>query len=83
MDMVHPPVLAHTICAALRRRLPDHQPATFDTLQRRFLSTGGTTYTNGDQVTVRLDRRTGAPLRRSPRHRHPLWRGRTLYLDYA
>ena len=30
-------VLAHTICAALRRRLPGYATATPDTLQRRFL----------------------------------------------
>ena len=34
-------VLAHTLCAALRRRLPGYATATPDTLQRRFLSTGG------------------------------------------
>jgi len=28
------------------------------TLQRRFLSTGGTIYTDGDRISVRLDRRT-------------------------
>ena len=34
-------VLAHTICAALRRRLPGYATATPDILQRRFLYTGG------------------------------------------
>jgi hypothetical protein len=34
-------VLAHTICAALRRRLPGYATATPGTLQRRFLNTGG------------------------------------------
>ena len=34
-------VLAHTVCAALRRRLPGYATATPDTLQRRFLTTGG------------------------------------------
>ena len=34
-------VLAHTVCAALRRRLPGYATATPDTLQRRFLNTGG------------------------------------------
>ena len=34
-------VLAHTLCAALRRRLPGYHAATPDTLQRRFLNTGG------------------------------------------
>jgi hypothetical protein len=33
-------VLAHTVCAALRRRLLGYQAATPDTLQRRFLSAG-------------------------------------------
>jgi hypothetical protein len=35
-------ILAHTVCATLRRRLPGYGTATPDTLQRRFLSTGGT-----------------------------------------
>jgi hypothetical protein len=68
-------VLAHTVCAALRRRLLGYQAATPDTLQRRFLSTGGTIYTNGDRITVRLDPPhlfTGPALRRSPRRRHPV-----------
>src|ERR1700677_549731 len=41
-------VLAHTICAAMRRRLPGYHTATPDPLQRRFLSTGGTIPSHGD-----------------------------------
>ena len=55
-------VLAHTICAALRRRLPGYSTATPDTLQRRFLSTGGTITTQRDQITVTLNRRTYSPV---------------------
>jgi len=46
-------------------RLPGYQAATPDTLQRRFLSTGGTIHTNGDRISVRLDRRTYSPVLRS------------------
>jgi hypothetical protein len=35
-------MLARTTCTALRRRLPGYGTATPDTLQRRFLNTGGT-----------------------------------------
>jgi hypothetical protein len=34
-------------------------------LQRRFLSTGGTIHTNGDRISVRLDRRIYSPVLRS------------------
>jgi hypothetical protein len=34
-------VLANTVCAGLRRRLPGYGTAAPDTLQRRFLNTGG------------------------------------------
>ena len=52
-------VLAHTVCAALRRRLPGYASATPDTLQRRFLNTGGiiTTAT----ATRSSSSSTGAP----------------------
>ena len=50
-------VLAHTICAVLRRRLPGYATATPDTLQRRFLNTSGLILNHGNQTTVRLDRR--------------------------
>ena len=57
-------VLAHTVCAALRRRLPGYHAATPDTLQRRFLNTGGTIHSRGTQILVRLHRRTYSPVLR-------------------
>jgi len=51
-------VLAHTVCAALRRRLPGYGSATPDTLQRRFLSTSGIIENHRGQTTIRLSRRT-------------------------
>jgi hypothetical protein len=80
-------VLAGAVCAALRRRLgAGYTAATPDTLQRRFLHTGGTIINHGDRVTVRLDRRTYSPVLRSadiPDTTVPWWRGRTLHFDYA
>jgi hypothetical protein len=80
-------VLAHTICAALRRRLPGYHTATPDTLQRRFLSTGGTITTRRDQITVRLNRRTYSPVLRQASLPEsiavPWWDGRTLRYEYA
>ena len=55
-------VLASTICAALRKRLPGYHTATPDTLQRRFLQTGGVIHTTNDTITVRP---TAAPTRPS------------------
>jgi len=57
-------VLAHTICAALRRRLPGYATATPDTLQRRFLNTGGIIEHQHGQTTIRLARRTYSPILR-------------------
>ncbi len=51
-------VLAHTVCAALRRRLPGYGTATPDTLQRRFRPLGGTITSHRDQITIRVNRRT-------------------------
>ena len=79
-------VLASTICAALRRRLPGYHTATPDTLQRRFLHTSGLILTNDDTITVRLDRRAYSPVLRSadlPDTTIPWWGGRRLHLDYA
>jgi hypothetical protein len=56
-------VLAHTVCAALRRRLPGYATATPDTLQRRFLHTGGVILNRGHEITIRIDRRTYPVLR--------------------
>ena len=79
-------VLASTTCAALRRRLPGYHTATPDTLQRRFLQTGGVILKDDDTITVRLDRRTYSPVLRSadlPDTTVPWWGGRRLRLDYA
>ena len=68
-------VLAHTICAALRRRLPGYHAATPDTLQRRFLNTGGIIEHDRGQTTIRLTRRTYSPILRRPacpKHHHEL-----------
>jgi transposase len=80
-------VLAGALCASLRRRLgAGYTAATPDTLQRRFLHTGGTIVTHGDRITVRLDRRTYSPVLRSadlPDTAVPWWDGRILHFDYA
>jgi hypothetical protein len=80
-------VLAHTLCAALRRRLPGYHAATPDTLQRRFLNTGGIITSHGDQITIRLNRRTYSPILRQASLPEtitvPWWGGRTLRYEYA
>jgi hypothetical protein len=80
-------VLAHTACAALRRRLPGYATATPGTLQRRFLNTGGTIEKDGSQITIRLNRRTYSPILRQASLPQtitvPWWGGRTLRYEYA
>jgi len=79
-------VLASTVCAALRRRLPGYHTATPDTLQRRFLQTGGIIHTSDNTITVRLDRRTYSPVLRSadlPNTTVPWWNGRQLRYEFA
>jgi transposase len=78
-------VLAHTVCAALRRRLPGYATATPDTLQRRFLSTGGEILNHNNEIVVRLDRRTYSPVLRQadlPTTEVPWWGGRRLRYEY-
>lgn len=78
-------VLAYTVCAALRRRLPGYATATPDTLQRRFLSTGGTILNHSDEIVVRLDRRTYSPVLRQadlPTLEVPGWGNRRLRYEY-
>lgn len=78
-------VLAHTVCAALRRRLPGYATATPDTLQRRFLSTGGTILNHDNDITIRLNRRTYSPVLRQadlPTVEVPWWGGRRLRYEY-
>lgn len=79
-------VLAHTLCAALRRRIPGYATATPDTLQRRFLSTGGHILNHGNQIVVRLDRRTYSPVLRQanlPTISVPWLGGRTVRYEFA
>ena len=80
-------VLAHTVCAALRRRLPGYSSATPDTLQRRFLDTGGIIENDRGQTTIRLARRTYSPILRQASLPEtitvPWWEGRTLRYEYA
>jgi hypothetical protein len=79
-------VLAHTICAALRTRLPGYHTATPDTLQRRFLNTGGIIENHHGQITIRLNRRTYSPVLRQATLPEtitvPWWGGRTLRYRY-
>jgi transposase len=78
-------VLAHTVCAALRRRLPGYATATPDTLQRRFLSTGGEILNHNNEIIVRLDRRTYSPILRQadlPTTEVPWWGNRRLRYEY-
>jgi hypothetical protein len=74
-------VLAGAVCASLRRRLTGYHHATPDTLQRRFLSTGGTIINHGQSIVVRLKRRTYSPVLRQADILEvavPWWDGRTL-----
>lgn len=79
-------VLAGAVCASLRRRLTGYDTATPDTLQRRFLSTGGTIIKRRDDIVVRLDRRTYSPVLRSADLTPvavPWWGGRRLNFEFA
>jgi hypothetical protein len=80
-------VLAGATCASLRRRLgAGYTTATPDTLQRRFLHTGGLIINRHDTITVRLNRRTYSPVLRSadiPEVAVPWWGGRRLRFEYA
>ena len=67
-------------------RLPGHGTATPDTLQRRFLNTGGIILNRGHEIVVRLDRRTYSPVLRQASLPDtitvPWWEGRTLRYQY-
>ena len=79
-------VLAHTTCAALRRRLPGYATTTPDILQRRFLQTGGEILNHGDEIIVRLDRRAYSPVLRQadlPTVTVPWWDNRRLNYQFA
>jgi transposase len=74
-------VLAQTLTAALRARLPGYASVTPDVLQRRFLETPGKIITTGETITVRLNRRAYAPVLRQadlPTTRVPWWDNRVL-----
>jgi hypothetical protein len=79
-------VLAHTVCAALRKRLPGYGSATPHTLQRRFLNTGGTIENHHGQTTIRINRRTYSPVLHQATPPGtitvPWWGGRTLRYQY-
>ncbi len=78
-------VLANTVCASLRRRLTGYHHTTPDTLQRRFLSTGGVILNQGQTITVRLNRRTYSPVLRQadiPEVAVPWWAGHTLRFEF-
>ncbi len=57
-------VLAQALLAALRARLPGYAAVTPDTIQRRFLETPGQIITEGDTITIRLQRRAFSPVLR-------------------
>ena len=79
-------VLAGAVCASLRRRLSGYQTATPDTLQRRFLHTGGLILNHDNTIVVRLQRRTYSPVLRQasiPQVAVPWWGGRQLRLEFA
>jgi hypothetical protein len=78
--------LAHTVCAALRGRLPGYHAATPDTLERQFLNTGGIIEHHRGQTTIRLNRRTYSPVLRQADLLEtitvPWWGSRTLRYQY-
>src|SRR5262249_27087551 len=54
-------VLANAVCASLRRRLTGYHHATPDTLQRRFLSTGGGILHHPPTIVLRVHPRPHSP----------------------
>jgi len=61
-------VLAQALTAAFRPRLPgNYAHATPDTLQRRFPDTPGEIITDGDGITVKINRRAYSPVLRHAR----------------
>ena len=79
-------VLAHTLCAALRRRLPGYATAT-PTPCNADSSPPAAHPQPPDQIVVRLDRRTYSPVLRQADLPEtitvPWWDGRTLRYEYA
>jgi hypothetical protein len=81
-------VLAQALLAAFRNRLgPGYATATPDTIQRRFLDTSGTITSDGDTITVTLNRRTYSPVLRQSDLRAdtavPWWQNRRLRFQFT
>ena len=81
-------VLAQALLAAFRTRLGGgYAAATPDTLQRRFLDSSGTITTDGDTITVRIDRRAYSPVLRQATlpadTTVPWWHGRRLHFEFS
>src|SRR6266568_1275204 len=80
-------VLAQALLAALRNRLPGYHAVTPDTIQRRFLETPGQIITEGDTITIRLERRAYSPVLRKaslPQATPVPWLGnRAIRYEYA
>ena len=79
-------MLAHTVCAALRRRLPGYATPPPDILQRRCLQTSGEILNRGDELIVRLNRRAYSPVLRQadlPTVTVPWWGNRGLSDQFA
>ena len=81
-------VLAQALTAAFRLRLPgNYAHATPDTLQRRFLDTPGEIISDGDGVTVKINRRAYSPVLREASlpadTTVPWWNGRQLHFEFA
>ena len=74
------------ICRPWRRRLPGYHAATPDTLQQRFLNTGGTIENHPGQTTIRLALPTYSPILRQASLPEtitvPWWQGRILRYPY-
>ncbi len=81
-------VLAQALTAAFRLRLPgNYHSATPDTLQRRFLDTPAEIISNGDSITIKINRRAYSPVLRHaslPADTPvPWWGGRQLHFEFA
>jgi transposase-like protein len=81
-------VLAQALLSAFRARLGGgYTSASPDTLQRRFLDSSGTIHTDGDQITVRIDRRAYSPVLRQASLLAdtivPWWHDRRLHFEFS
>jgi transposase-like protein len=81
-------VLAQALLAAFRTRLGGgYAAATPDTLQRRFLDSSGTIISDGDTITIRIDRRAYSPVLRQATlpadTTVPWWHGRRLHFEFS